>query len=81
MENITIEVIDSNLNVYYNKKLITVHSISENIINYHSNHHLQMLGLTFKGLEDEEIKDYAEKHFKELEKFNEQLSTVTTKST
>lgn len=40
-----------------------------------------MLGLTFKGLGDEEIKDYAEKHFKELEKFNEQLSTVTTKST
>ena len=80
-KNITIEVIDSNLNVYYNKKLITVHSISENKINYHSNHHLQMLGLTFKGLGDEEIKDYAEKHFKELEKFNEQLSTVTTKST
>ena len=80
-KNITIEVIDSNLNVYYNKKLITVHSISENKINYHDNHHLQMLGLTFKGLGDEKIKDYAEKHFKELEKFNEQLSTVTTKST
>lgn len=80
-KNITIEVIDSNLNVYYNKKLITVHSISENIINYHSNHHIQMLGLTFKGLEDDDIKDYAEKHFKEFEKFNEQLSTVTTKST
>ena len=43
-KNITIEAIDSNLNVYYNKKLITVHSISENKINYHSNHHLQMLG-------------------------------------
>ena len=37
-----------------------------------------MLGLTFKSREDEDIKDYAEKHFKELEKFNEQLSTVTT---
>ena len=42
-KNITIEVIDSNLNVYYNKKLITVHSISENKINYNDNHHLQML--------------------------------------
>ena len=37
--------------------------------------------LTFKNLEGEDIKDYAEKHFKELEKFNEQLSTITTKST
>jgi len=67
--------------VYYNKKSITIHSISDNKINYHTNHHFQMLGLTFKGQEDEEIRDYAQKHFKELEKFNEQLSTVTTEST
>lgn len=80
-KNITIEVIEGSLNVYYNKKLITIHNISNNKINYHTNHHFQMLGLTFKGQEDEEIKDYAEKHFKELEKFNEQLSTVTTEST
>ena len=77
-KNVTIEVIENSLNVYYNKKLITMHSISENKINYNSNHHFQMLGLTFKSREDEDIKDYAEKHFKELEKFNEQLSTVTT---
>ena len=77
-KNITIEVIEGNLNVYYNKKLITIHSISDNKINYHTNHHFEMLGLTFKG---QEIRDYAQKHFKELEKFNEQLSTVTTEST
>jgi transposase len=80
-KNITIEVIEGSLNVYYNKKLITIHNISDNKINYHTNHHLQMLGLTFKGQEYEDIRDYAQKHFKELEKFNEQLSTVTAEST
>ena len=40
----------------------------------------KMMGLTFKGQEQEDVKKYAQKHFEELEKFNEQLSTVTTKS-
>lgn len=76
-KNITIEVVESNLNVYYNKKLITIHSISNNKINYQETHHLQMLGLTFKSAESDDVRAYAHKHFKELEKFNEQLSTVT----
>lgn len=59
------------------KILITIHSISNNKINYQETHHLQMLGLTFKSAESDDVRAYADKHFKELEKFNEQLSTVT----
>lgn len=73
-KDVTIQVTENNLHVYYNKKLITIHSISENKINYHNNHRLKMLGLTFKGQED--VSEYADKHLKELEKFNEQLSEV-----
>lgn len=73
-KNITIQVTENNLHVYYNKKLITIHSISEKKINYHNDHHLKMLELTFKSQED--VSEYANKHLKELEKFNEQLSEV-----
>lgn len=73
-KNVTIQVTENNLHVYYNKKLITIHSISEKKINYHNDHHLKMLELTFKGQED--VSEYANKHLKELEKFNEQLSEV-----
>ncbi len=73
-KNVTIQVSENNLHVYYNKKLITIHSITEKKINYHNDHHLKMLGLTFKGKED--VSEYADKHLKELEKFNEQLSEV-----
>jgi hypothetical protein len=73
-KNINIQVTEDNLHLYYNKKLITIHSISEKKINYHNDHHLKMLELTFKGQED--VSEYANKHLKELEKFNEQLSEV-----
>ena len=60
---------------YYNKKLIAVHEIVENKkIIYNEHHHLDMLKQTFKKHED--IEDYAKKHLKELEKFNEQLSEL-----
>lgn len=75
-KTIVIEVIENNLYVYYNKSLVTIHSISENKVNYHNDHHIQMLGMTFKGQHEETVSEYASKHFKELEKFNEQLSEI-----
>lgn len=36
-----------------------------------------MVGLTFKNLDQENVKDYAAKHLEEMKKFNEQLSTIT----
>lgn len=75
-KNIVVKVIDNNLHVYYAHKLITLHAISDKKVNYHENHHLEMLGLTFKSSSDEDLKDYAIKHLEEMRKFNEQLSTV-----
>lgn len=75
---ITIEVADDNLNVYYNKKLITIHSISNKKVNYHEKHHIEMLNLTFRNKEEEEMRLCVDNHFKEMEKFNEQISTIAT---
>ena len=77
-KTVSIEVIEDNLNVYYNKKLITIHQISKNKINYNEDHHSELMELTFKNKEKDELKDFTEMHFRELEKFNEQLSTITT---
>lgn len=72
-KNVKIQVTENNLYVYYNKKLITIHQLSENRVNYHKEHHFQMMGVTFK--EQDQLKTYACQHLRELEKFNEQLST------
>jgi Transposase and inactivated derivatives len=75
-KTIVIEVTENNLYVYYNKNLVTIHSISESKVNYHNGHHIQLLRMTFKGQNEETVSEYASKHFKELEKFNEQLSEI-----
>ena len=76
-KNIVAKIIDNNLYVYYGPKLITLHTISNQKVNYHENHHLAMMGLTFKNSDQEDVKDYAAKHLEEMRKFNEQLSTIT----
>src|SRR3712207_1528086 len=76
-KTIIIEVTEDNLYVYYNKNLVTIHNISKKKINYHNDHHIDLLGITFKGQDKETVSEYANKHFKELEKFNEQLSEIT----
>lgn len=42
-KNIVVNVVDNNLHVYYAHKLITLHTISDKKLNYHENHHLEML--------------------------------------
>ena len=37
-----------------------------------------MLNLTFRNKEEEEMRLYVDNHFKEMEKFNEQISTIAT---
>lgn len=76
-KNIVVIVIDNNLYVYYDSKLIALHTISNKKINYQENHHLAMVGLTFKNSDKESVKNYAAKHLEEMKKFNEQLSTIT----
>ncbi|HZK43070.1 MAG TPA: IS21 family transposase [Syntrophomonadaceae bacterium] len=74
-KKVTIKIIENNLYVYYNKKLITIHEIIQNKkINYNEHHHLEVIKLTFRNHEG--IEEYALKHLQELEKFNEQLSDI-----
>lgn len=73
-KKITIQIIQDNLHVYYNKKLITVHRISNKKVNYQKVHHQDMIKATFK--KHENVRDYASKHLEELERFNEQLSDI-----
>ena len=44
-------------------------------VNYNIRHHADMLDITFKNTK-ENVNDYSVKHLKELEKFNEQLSSI-----
>lgn len=80
-KNIVVKVIDNNLYVYYDHKLITLHTVSNKKINYHENHHLAMMSLTFRNSDKEDVKNYAAKHLEEMKKFNEQLSTVAEELT
>ena len=71
-KDITIYEISNQLYVYYNKKLVTMHQISEKKINYREEDHLKMIEKTFPNKEN--IVNFALEHLKELERFNEQLS-------
>lgn len=71
-KRITLKVIESQIQVYFNTKLITMHNVSEKKINYHEKDHFEMLKKTSKKIEN--LEEAAINHLKELEVFNEQLS-------
>lgn len=71
-KKVTLKILETQLQVYYNAKLITMHEISEKLINYKETDHLEMLKKTFKNKEN--LEEYAIEHLKELEIFNEQIS-------
>lgn len=66
---------DDHIHIYYNKKLVTIHKITKNKINYNPTDHLNMFKQTFKNTHN--VDEYAKKHLKELEVFNEQLSEIS----
>lgn len=51
-QHVFIKQLDNVLQVYYNTELITVHTISDKKINYHTEHYKQLLAISFKGKED-----------------------------
>jgi transposase len=63
------------LHIYYSKKMIALHRISLKKVNYKENHHLAMMGKTFKT--EINIEELAKEHLKQLESFNEQISRIT----
>lgn len=42
-EEVTVDLIDNKLYIYYNGKLVTLHAIKENPINYHENHYKTLM--------------------------------------
>lgn len=74
-KNVNVHTEIDELHVYYNKKMITMHSISDKKINYHEEHHFDMCKNTFRNKEN--VEEFANKHLKELKQFHEQLSAVT----
>lgn len=55
--------------------MIALHRISLKKVNYKENHHLAMMGKTFKT--EINIEELAKEHLKQLESFNEQISRIT----
>lgn len=66
---------DGEIHVYYSKKLVVLHKISKDKVNYKETHHLKMMVKTFGSIEN--IKEKSQEHLKQLESFNEQLSRIT----
>ena len=71
-KKVTLKVVETQIQVYYNTKLITMHEICKKIVTYKESDHMEMLEKTFKNKEN--LEEYAIKHLKELEIFNEQIS-------
>ena len=71
-KKVTLKVVETQIQVYYNTKLITIHEICKKIVTYKESDHMEMLEKTFKNKEN--LEEYAIKHLKELEIFNEQIS-------
>lgn len=66
---------DGEIHVYYSKKMVVLHKISKDKVNYKETHHLKMMVKTFGSIEN--IKEKSQEHLKQLESFNEQLSRIT----
>ena len=48
-KKLKLQVYDSQLHLYYNTHLVTIHEIRNQKLNYHANHYLQISSLTFKN--------------------------------
>lgn len=52
-KKLKLQVYDNQLHLYYNTKLVTIHKIKNQKLNYHDNHYLQISSLTFKNSKNE----------------------------
>lgn len=62
---------NNKLYVYYNKKLITIHEISEKNINYKEKHYIEGLGSILKNKEQKEIEEFAQRNLERLDRLCE----------
>lgn len=64
---VLLKQLENVLQVYYNTELITVHTLCEKKINYHSEHYKQLLAISFK--EKEDIDSVAAANLSHMDKF------------
>ena len=58
------QIYDSNIYIYYTTKLVAVHRLSDNKLNYSPEHYQEVLSYKYLGKSSEEVKAIAEKNLK-----------------
>ncbi len=52
-KKLKLQVYDNQLHLHYSTKLVAIHEIKNQKLNYHDNHYLQISSLTFKNSKHE----------------------------
>lgn len=69
-QTVKVKEVDNKLFIYYNKELISTHSITDKKINYNENDYIEGLSSTIYSKSKDEIEELAKHNFELLEKFN-----------
>lgn len=79
-KQLQLQVFDQQLHLYYNKKLVAIHNISEKKLNYLEEHYVNIAKLTFPSMDDDEIRRRAKENMKIVgERFNGNRTRTTDK--
>ena len=67
-QQVTIETLDNKIYIYYNGKLVTLHQINENSINYHKNHYKSLM----KGkVHEDDLTESVDRNLKAMDRLLE----------
>ena len=67
-QQVTIETLDNKIYIYYNGKLVTLHQINENSINYHKNHYKSLM----KGkVHEDDLTEFVDRNLKAMDRLLE----------
>lgn len=69
-QTVKVKEVDNKLFIYYNKELISTHSITDKKINYNENDYIEGLSSTIYSKSKDEIEELAKHNLELLEKFN-----------
>lgn len=63
-KQLQVQVFDQQLHLYYNKKLVAIHKVSNKKLNYLEEHYINIAKLTFPTMNDDEIRKRAQENIK-----------------
>ena len=79
-KQLQLQVFNQQLHLYYNKKLVAIHNISEKKLNYLEEHYVNIAKLTFPSMNDDEIRRRAKENMKIVgERFNDNKTRTADK--